>query len=114
MTPKQMVESLDGQLTDCYAEIEVKNARIAELEAANDAAEAAGEYSDGGLWRFWSEKSLELANKSKADKVRIAKLEGAVQYIAEHAGQTGFKQPATHENATLIGDFARAALGDGA
>jgi hypothetical protein len=34
MTPKQMVESLDGQLTDCYAEIEVKNARIAELEAA--------------------------------------------------------------------------------
>jgi primosomal replication protein N len=32
MTPKQMVEILDGQLTDCYAEIEAKNARIAELE----------------------------------------------------------------------------------
>ena len=39
MTPKQMVakrmvEISGGQLTDCYAEIEVKNARIAELEAA--------------------------------------------------------------------------------
>ena len=34
MTPKQMVEILDGQLTDCYAEIEGKNDRIADLEAA--------------------------------------------------------------------------------
>jgi hypothetical protein len=44
-------------------------------------------------------------------QARIAELEAALKYIAEHAGQTGFKQTATHENATLIGDFARAALG---
>jgi hypothetical protein len=34
MTPKQTIKILDGQLTDCYADIEVKTARIAELEAA--------------------------------------------------------------------------------
>ena len=34
MTPKQMVEILDGQLIDCYAEISEKQGRIAELETA--------------------------------------------------------------------------------
>jgi hypothetical protein len=34
MTPKQMVNILDGQLTDCYAEIAEQQARIAELESA--------------------------------------------------------------------------------
>jgi hypothetical protein len=37
MTPKQMVKILDGQLKDCHADIEVKTARIAELEASLDA-----------------------------------------------------------------------------
>jgi transaldolase len=47
-------------------------------------------------------------------QARIAEIEAALEYIAEHAGQTGFKQTATHENETLIGDFARAALRGGA
>jgi hypothetical protein len=34
MTPNQMVKILDGQLTDCYAEISEKQGRIAELEHA--------------------------------------------------------------------------------
>jgi hypothetical protein len=37
MTPKQTIKILDGQLTDCYADIEIKTARIAELEASLDA-----------------------------------------------------------------------------
>jgi hypothetical protein len=41
---------------------------------------------------------------------RIAELEAALEYIANHAGQTGFKQTATHENATLIFEYARTAL----
>ena len=36
MTPKQMVEILDGQLTDCYADIAEQQGRIAALEAALD------------------------------------------------------------------------------
>jgi hypothetical protein len=47
-------------------------------------------------------------------QARIAQLEAALQYIARHAGQTGFKQTATHETEMLICDYARAALGDGA
>jgi hypothetical protein len=38
MTPNQMVKILDGQLKDCHADIEAKTARIAELEAALNAA----------------------------------------------------------------------------
>ena len=41
---------------------------------------------------------------------RIAELETALEYIADHAGRTGFKQTATNENATLICDFALKAL----
>jgi hypothetical protein len=45
-------------------------------------------------------------------QARVAKLEAALKYISDHAGQTGFKQTATHENATLICEFAFAALGE--
>jgi hypothetical protein len=69
-----MVEILDGQLIDCYAEISEKQGRISELEAANDAAEQSGQNSDGGLWRFWADKSLELATQNAALKKEIAAL----------------------------------------
>tara|TARA_R110000744_G_scaffold121840_1_gene226673 strand:+ start:1133 stop:1378 length:246 start_codon:yes stop_codon:yes gene_type:complete len=49
-------------------------ARIAELEAANDAAEQSGQKSYGGLWRFWSQKSLELATQNAALQKEIAAL----------------------------------------
>ena len=70
-------------------------ARIAELEAHNR------ELIVGIFSGQVREQNLE---------VRIAELEAALVYIAENAGQTGFKQTATHENATLVCDFAHAAL----
>jgi aromatic ring hydroxylase len=47
---------------------------LAELEAANDAAEQSGQNSDGGLWRFWADKSLELATKNAALQKEIESL----------------------------------------
>jgi hypothetical protein len=58
-----------------------------------------------------SENSVEYT-RSDIAQARVAKLEAALKYISDHAGQTGFKQTATHENATLICEFALAALGE--
>lgn len=69
MTPKQMVESLDSQLTDCYAEIEVKNARIADLEDALAAA-------SGTIAAM-----REDAAKAQA---KIAELQTALEWYASH------------------------------
>jgi Zn-dependent membrane protease YugP len=63
MTPKQMVEILDGQLTDCYAEIEAKNARIAELKAALQEIASYGNMNDKVGWAVQAaRKALKLAN----------------------------------------------------
>jgi hypothetical protein len=61
--------SLDRAEMNCQylaQEVEARQARIAQLEAANDAAEQSGQNSDGGLWRFWADKSLELATQNAA------------------------------------------------
>ena len=47
------------------------SARVAELEAANDAAEKSHRISDhGNLWRFWSDKAREMSSKFKALRKR--------------------------------------------
>jgi hypothetical protein len=76
-------------------------------------AEAGGVYA--GEYLTASEVFLGAAIEVGIDvQARISELEAALKYIAEHASLAGFRRTDTHENATLISEFARAALGDGA
>jgi len=53
---------------DTIADLQKK---LAELEAANDAAEKSYRISDNGnLWRFWSDKAREMSSKFKALRKR--------------------------------------------
>jgi hypothetical protein len=59
-------DEFEGHMNETLSEFDRTQARIAELEAANDAAEQSGQNSDGGLWRFWADKSLKLATQNAA------------------------------------------------
>lgn len=67
------------------------NARIAHLEAAFDALEIkSGDTTDGSLWRFWSDKARQMAEKAAAagDPCRFA-LGGKSLYLAYAAIGSG-------------------------
>ena len=59
--------ALDGWASPIYAkaadEIERLRAHVADLEAANDAAEREVGYGNGDLWRFWRDKALATVDK---------------------------------------------------
>jgi hypothetical protein len=65
MTPKQMVKILDGQLTDCYAEISEKQGRIAHLETVlRSILEIPNSEAAQGIMKVLAECALE-ANEVK-------------------------------------------------
>ena len=88
---------------------DLAQARIDELEAANDAAEKSNRISDNGnLWRFWSDKAREYTNKNVKLQARIDTLTEALRDMVDLFSADDMLLKGTHLHATL--KQARAAL----
>jgi hypothetical protein len=88
MTPKQMVEILDGQLTDCYAEISEQQGRIAELESELHTMKTAGIIEAAVRNPAVSEYMAHWEGRTEKAQDRIAELEAALRPFARHVDKS--------------------------
>ena len=91
---------------DTIADLQKK---LAELEAANDAAEKSYRISDNGnLWRFWSDKARETSSKFDALKKRAEAAEA--RFIEQRDSLVSVTKKLAKTEAKMAGEYRRTDL----